>query len=59
MAGKTPRLYLEHIQEAIAEIDRFAAGKTFEDLATDNLLWRAIERESRSFLKLPAACRWP
>jgi uncharacterized protein with HEPN domain len=58
MARKTPRLYLEHIQEAITEVDRFAAGKTFEDLTTDNLLRRAIERSieiiSEASRRLPA-----
>jgi uncharacterized protein with HEPN domain len=58
MARKTPRLYLEHIQEAIAEIDRFAAGKTCEDLTTDTLLRRAIERSieiiSEASRRLPA-----
>jgi uncharacterized protein with HEPN domain len=58
MARRTPRLYLEHIQEAIAELDRFAAGKTFEDLMADKLLRRAIERSieiiSEASRRLPA-----
>jgi uncharacterized protein with HEPN domain len=43
MAGKTPRLYLEHIKEAIAIIER-VAGKTLDDLAADDVLRDAVER---------------
>ena len=44
MAGKTPRLYLEHIKEAIAIIERRVAGKILDDLAADDVLRDAIER---------------
>ena len=44
MADKTPRLYLEHIKEAIAIIERRVAGKTLDDLVTDDVLRDAIER---------------
>jgi uncharacterized protein with HEPN domain len=44
MADKTPRLYLEHIKEAIAIIEGRVAGKTLADLAADDILRDAIER---------------
>ena len=58
MAGKTPRLYLEHIQESIALIERRVAGKTFEDLIGDHALRDSIERRieiiSEASRRLPA-----
>ncbi len=44
MATKTPRFYLEHIQESIAAIERYVAGKTFEHFARDDLLRDGVER---------------
>ena len=44
MAGKTPRLYLEHIKESIALIERRVAGKTFENFVGDHALRDSIER---------------
>jgi uncharacterized protein with HEPN domain len=44
MADRTPRLYLEHIKEAIAIIERRVAGKTLDDLVVDDVLRDAIER---------------
>ncbi len=44
MATKTPRFYLEHIQESIAAIERYVAGKTFEQFARDDLLRDGVER---------------
>jgi uncharacterized protein with HEPN domain len=58
MAGKTPRLYLEHISEAIAIIERRIAGKTLDDLMADDVLRDAIERRieviSEASRRLPA-----
>jgi uncharacterized protein with HEPN domain len=44
MVDKTPRLYLEHIKEAIAILERRVAGKTLDDLAADDVLRDAVER---------------
>jgi uncharacterized protein with HEPN domain len=44
MVEKAPRLYLEHIKEAIAIIERRVAGRTIADLASDDVLRDAIER---------------
>jgi uncharacterized protein with HEPN domain len=44
MADKTPRLYLEHIKDAIAIIERRVAGKTPDDLMADDVLRDALER---------------
>jgi uncharacterized protein with HEPN domain len=44
MATKTPRLYLEHIKEPVAIIERRIAGKTLDDLAVDDVLRDALER---------------
>ena len=44
MAGKTPRLYLEHIQESIALIEGRVAGKTFQDFVADDGLRDGIAR---------------
>jgi uncharacterized protein with HEPN domain len=58
MAGKTPRLYLEHIQESIALIERRLAGKTFEEFVGDHALRDSIERRieiiSEASRRLPA-----
>ena len=44
MAGKTPRLYLEHIREAIGLIERYAGGRQRQDLDREPMLRQAIER---------------
>jgi uncharacterized protein with HEPN domain len=44
MVEKSPRLYLEHIREAIAIVERRVSGKTLADLASDDVLRDAIER---------------
>jgi len=44
MARKTPRLYLEHIKEAIAIIEQRIAGRSLDDLAADGLLRDSLER---------------
>jgi uncharacterized protein with HEPN domain len=44
MAGKTPRLYLEHIREAIDLIERYAGGRQRQDLDLEPMLRQAIER---------------
>ena len=58
MRDKTSRLYLEHIREAIAIIERRVAGKTLDDLAADDVLRDAIERRieiiSEASRRLPA-----
>ena len=61
MARKTPRLYLEHIQEAIASIERYVADKTFDDFAADDVLRAAVERRieiiSEASPRLPPAMK--
>jgi uncharacterized protein with HEPN domain len=61
MARKTPRLYLEHIQESIALIGRRLAGKTFEDFAADDALRDGVERRieiiSEASRRLPLAMK--
>jgi uncharacterized protein with HEPN domain len=58
MAGKTPRLYLEHIQESIALIEGRVAGKTLQDFVADDALRDGIERRieiiSEASRRLPA-----
>jgi uncharacterized protein with HEPN domain len=44
MARKAPRLYLEHIHESIAIIERRVSGRTLEDFAADDALRDGIER---------------
>jgi uncharacterized protein with HEPN domain len=44
MGGKTPRLYLEHIREAIDLIESYAAGRRRQDLDREPMLRQAIER---------------
>jgi uncharacterized protein with HEPN domain len=61
MADKTSRLYLEHIKEAIAIIERRVAGKTLDDLAADDVLRDAVERRiemiSEASRRLPEAMK--
>ncbi len=44
MAGKTPRLYLEHIRDAMALIAQYARGRRRQDLDREPMLRQAIER---------------
>jgi uncharacterized protein with HEPN domain len=57
MAGKTPRLYLEHIREAIGLIERYAHGRQRADLDRDPMLRQAIERNVEIISEPPGACR--
>ena len=61
MASKTPRLYLEHIQELIAAIEHRLAGKTYENFVADDVLRDSIERRieiiSEASRRLPAAMK--
>lgn len=41
---KSPRLYLEHILEAIQDIERFIAGMTYEEFLADRKTRAAVER---------------
>ena len=41
---REPRLALQHVLQAILEIEQFALGKTIEDYRSDRLLQRGIER---------------
>ncbi|MGH6918559.1 MAG: HepT-like ribonuclease domain-containing protein [Geminicoccaceae bacterium] len=56
MADKTPRLYLEHIREAIAIIERRAAGKTLDDLVADDVLRDAVERRIEMISEASRPC---
>jgi uncharacterized protein with HEPN domain len=42
--AREPRLALQHVFEAILEIEQFARGKTIEDYRSDLLLRRGVER---------------
>jgi uncharacterized protein with HEPN domain len=42
--AREPRLALEHVLEAILEIEQFARGKTIVDYRSDRLLRRGVER---------------
>jgi uncharacterized protein with HEPN domain len=44
MAGKPPRLYLEHIREAIRLIEQYAGNRQRQDLDRKPMLRQAIER---------------
>jgi hypothetical protein len=61
MAGKTPRLYLEHIREAMGLIDRYAGGRQRQDLDRDPMLRRALERNleiiAEASRRLPATMK--
>lgn len=61
MAGKTPRLYLEHIREAIVLLGRYARGRQRQDLDREPMLRQAIERNleiiSEASRRLPAATK--
>ena len=61
MAGKTPRLYLEHIREAIGLIEQYAGGRQRQDLDREPMLRQAIERNieiiSEASRRLPAAMK--
>ena len=61
MAGKTQRLYLEHIREATELIERYAGGRQREDLDREPMLRQAIERNieiiSEASRRLPGAMK--
>ena len=61
MAGKTPRLYLEHIREDIGLIERYAGGRQRQNLDRDPMLRQAIERNieiiSEASRRLPGAMK--
>jgi uncharacterized protein with HEPN domain len=61
MAGKTLRLYLEHIREAIDLIGRYAGGRQRQDLDREPMLRQALERNleiiSEASRRLPAAMK--
>jgi uncharacterized protein with HEPN domain len=57
MARKTPRLYLEHIQEAIGLIERYASGRQRQDLDREPMLRQAIERNVEIISEASGACR--
>ena len=44
MVGRSARERLQDIAGAVAKIDRFVAGKTFEDFSTDALVHDAVVR---------------
>ena len=44
MPPRSPRQRLQDILDAIADIERFTAGKTFEQYVADALVRRAVER---------------
>jgi uncharacterized protein with HEPN domain len=58
MAAKTPRLYLEHIRQSIAILERRIAGRTFQDFVADDDLRDGVERRieiiSEASRRLPA-----
>jgi uncharacterized protein with HEPN domain len=39
------KVYLWDLQNALAEIETFTAGKTFQDYRTERMLQRAVERD--------------
>ena len=61
MAGTTPRLYLEHIREAVGLIEQYAGGRQRQDLDREPMLRQAIERNieiiSEASRRLPAAMK--
>jgi uncharacterized protein with HEPN domain len=61
MAGKTPRLYLDHIREAIGLIDQYARGRHRQDLDREPMLRQAIERNieiiSEASRRIPEAMK--
>lgn len=42
---KDDKVYLAHIMEAIEKIERYAAGKTYEDVLSDSLLQDGLARQ--------------
>jgi uncharacterized protein with HEPN domain len=61
MAGKTLRLYLEHISEAIGLIEQYARGRQRQGLEREPMLRQAIERNieiiSEASRRVPAATK--
>ena len=58
MADKTPRLYLEHIREAIDLTERYARGRQRPDLDHDPMLRQAIEVIQDGWLSLDPGQSW-
>jgi len=60
---KTPHLYLEHIQESIAAIERYVSGRTFAEFVSDDMLRAAVERKieiiSEASRRLPEDMKAP
>jgi uncharacterized protein with HEPN domain len=57
---KSPRLYLEHMQEAIEDIERFTAGMTYEQFLADRktqAVERRIEALSEASRHVPEAMK--
>lgn len=42
---RSPRIRFEHVRDACNEIERFIAGKTFEQYSADEMLMSAVERQ--------------
>ena len=59
MAREGERLYLEHIREAVAAIERYIAGKTFEDSRRIACCARPSSAGARSSPKRRAASPLP
>jgi Protein of unknown function DUF86 len=61
MAAKTPRLYLEHIRDAIGLIEQYVRGRQRPDLDRDPMLrqatWRNIEIISEASRRVPEAMK--
>ena len=61
MAGKTSRLYLEHIREAVDLIGQYLGGRQRADFDREPMLRQAIERNieiiSEASRRIPAAMR--
>jgi uncharacterized protein with HEPN domain len=61
MTAKTPRLYLEHIREAIGLIRQYVLGRQRSGLDREPMLRQAIERNieiiSEASRRLPAAVK--
>lgn len=42
---KDDKVYMAHIMEAVEKIERYSAGKTYEDLLSDSLLQDGLARQ--------------
>ena len=61
MAGKTPRLYLEHVRDAIGLIEQYLRNRQREDFDREPMLRQAIERNieivSEATRRIPEAMK--